>query len=292
MTFRTQAAPVEPRAVNLRAYRNPEVVSHYASLDYLTACERLLFDTYLTPGMAILDLGVGGGRTTPYLSQKAGHYVGADYSDEMIRLCRDKFPQLEFLVADASDLSPFPDRSFDAIIFAFNGLDYVLPAEKRLQCLRECKRVLKVDGLLIFSCHNPRSILLRPSWDPQILRAFAGRLFPRPGAGFTVALGALTLAKSAHAFLRSVAGSLVRIFRRVPTVAFWYGEGCLVDSAHGGLTTHCCAPRHAVAEVSSLGLRLETLLGDDHPKRSHKFVTDWYYYVFRKVESAAGEFCA
>jgi len=105
----TDPEMVGPKAANLEVYRNPKVVSHYAGLEYLTACERLLFDTYLTSGMAILDMGVGGGRTTPYLSRKASRYVGVDYSEEMIRLCRDKFPQLEFLVADAADLI-FPAR--------------------------------------------------------------------------------------------------------------------------------------------------------------------------------------
>jgi ubiquinone/menaquinone biosynthesis C-methylase UbiE len=290
MPLRAQAAPVEPKAANLQVYRNPEVVSHYASLDYLTACERLLFDTYLMPGMAILDLGVGGGRTTPYLSQKASRYVGVDYAEEMIRLCRDKFPRLEFIVADASDLSRFSDASFDAVIFSFNGLDYVLPAEKRRQCLRECQRVLRTRGTLIFSSHNPRSIFLRPSWAPRILRAFARRLFPQPGAGFTVVRGAVAAAKSVHALLRVLAGSGMRIVRRVPTGALWRGEGCLVDPAHGGLTTHYWTPRRAIAEASSLGLRFETLKGDDYPERSNEFVTDWYYYVFTK--ESAGEPCA
>jgi ubiquinone/menaquinone biosynthesis C-methylase UbiE len=292
MPLRTKAAPVEKKAANLQVYRGPEVVSHYASLKYLTACERHLFDTYLTPGMAILDVGVGGGRTTSYLSRKASRYVGVDYSEEMILLCRDKFPELEFLIVDASDLATFSDGSFDAIVVAFNGLDYVLPAEKRWQCLRECDRVLKAGGVFIFSSHNPRSIFLRPSWDPQILRAFARRLFPQPGAGFAVVLVALTVAKSVHAFLRALAGSVARIFRRVPTTAFWRGEGCLVDSAHGGLTTHCWTPRHATAETSKFGLRVETVLGDDYPRRSHQFVTDWFYYVFTKVGSVARESCA
>jgi len=291
MPLRAQAAPREPKAANLEVYRKPEVVSHYASLDYLTACERLLFNTYLAPGMAILDLGVGGGRTTRHLSQKASRYAGVDYSEEMIRLCRDKFPRLEFVVADASDLSQFPDRSFDAVVFAFNGLDYVLPAEKRQRCLGECQRVLKAGGTLIFSSHNPRAIFLRPSWDPQTLRAFAQRLFPQPGAGFAVLRGAVAAAKWGHAVWRALAGSAVRIVRRVPTTAFRRGEGCLVDSAHGGLTTHYWTPRHAVAEASNAGFRLERLLGDDYPRRSRELVTDWYYYVLKK-ESSTGESCA
>jgi ubiquinone/menaquinone biosynthesis C-methylase UbiE len=292
MPLRAQPAPVEPKAANLQVYRDPEVVSHYATLDYLTACERHLFGTYLNSGMAILDVGVGGGRTTPYLSRKTARYVGVDYSEEMIRRCREKFPQLEFLVADASDLSKLSDESFDAIVFAFNGLDYVLPAEKRRQCLQECERVLRAGGVLMFSSHNPRSILVRPSWDPQVLTAFARRLFPRSGAGFRAVLAGLTLAKLVHAFLRAFAVSVVRVFRRVPTIAFWRGEGCLFDSAHGGLATHYWTPRHAVAETSSFGLRFETLLGDDYPRRSREFITDWYYYVFIKIESVAVKSCA
>ena len=73
---------------NLATWSKPEVASYYSSLTYLTPCEQLLFDKYLRPGMAILDMGVGGGRTTPYLSSIAGRYVGADYSAEMIAAMR------------------------------------------------------------------------------------------------------------------------------------------------------------------------------------------------------------
>lgn len=45
---------------NLQVYSAPPVVSYYASLDYLTPCERLLFDGYIKSGSNILDLGVGG----------------------------------------------------------------------------------------------------------------------------------------------------------------------------------------------------------------------------------------
>jgi ubiquinone/menaquinone biosynthesis C-methylase UbiE len=282
MPLRAQAAAVEAKPANLQVYSKPAVALHYASLDYLTACERHLFESHLTPGMAILDMGVGGGRTTPYLSQKASHYVGLDYSEEMVRICRGKFPHLEFLVADASDLSRFPDASFDAIIFSFNGLDYILPGEKRGQCVRECARVLRTGGVFIFSSHNPRSVFVRPGWDPAILRALARRWFPRPGLSFTLLLGALTIGKSIHALLRALAGSVMRVVRRIPTTTFWRGEGCRFDSAHGGLITHYWTPRHAIAEVSSFGLQFKAQLGDDYPKASHEFITDWYYYVFTK----------
>jgi ubiquinone/menaquinone biosynthesis C-methylase UbiE len=295
MPLRAQAAPVEPGAANLRrhrgGYRDPEVVSHYGSLDYLTACERHLFDTYLTPSMAILDLGVGGGRTTPYLSQKASRYVGVDYSEEMIFLCRNKFPQKEFLVMDASDLSSFSDGSFDAIVFAFNGLDYLSP-EQLWQCLRESERVLRPGGVFVFSSHNPRSIFVRPAWDGKRLRDFAGKLVSERSALFSITLSTLTVMKALHSFLRASAESFGRIFRRVAKAPFWRGEGYLFDRAHGGLTTHCWTPPRVREELTRFNFRQQSLLGDDYPRRSHELVTDWYYYVFTKAESASGAPCA
>ena len=292
MGLREQTAPVETKAANLLVYRNPAVVSHYASLDYLTPCERHLFDTYLTPGMAILDMGVGGARTTPYLSRKASRYVGIDYSEEMVRLCRDKFPRTEFLVADASDLSAFSDGSFDAIIFSFNGLDYLFPEEQRWKCLQECWRVLRAGGVFVFSSHNPRAVLVRPAWDRERLRAFAGKLVPERGVLFSPTLSILTAVKALHSLLRATAQSAGRICRRVWKRAFWRGEGHLFDPAHGGLMTHCWTPVRVREELTQFNFRQEAVLGDDHPQRSYELVTDWYYYVFTKAENAAGGPCA
>lgn len=292
MRLREQAAPVEEKAVNLLVYRNPEVVSHYASLEHLTACERHVFDIYLMPEMAILDMGVGGARTTPYLSQKASRYVGLDYSEEMVRLCRDKFPQLEFLVADAADLSAFSDRSFDAIVFSFNGLDYLFPEEQRWKCLRECQRVLRGGGVFVFSSHNPRSVFVRPAWDRERLRSLARKLVSERSVFFPTALLGLTAMKSVHSFLRAIAESLGRICRRVSKRAFWRGEGYLFDPAHGGLMTHCGTPARVREELTRFNFRQEAVLGDDRPRSSHELVTDWYYYVFRKAKNADGEPCA
>jgi ubiquinone/menaquinone biosynthesis C-methylase UbiE len=292
MPMRAHAAREEQEAANLRVYRDPEVVSLYASLDYLTACERLLFATYLKPGMAILDIGVGGGRTTPYLSQKASRYVGVDYSEEMVRTCRNKFPGLEFMVADASDLSAFHDASFDAIIIAFNGLDYLFPNEKRWQCLRESRRVLRAEGVLVFSSHNPRSIFARPAWDRERLRAFAGKIVSERRAFFGTMLSGLTVVKSIHSFLRASVESARRIGRRAPKSAFWRGEGYWFDPVHGGCMTHCCTTTRVREELAQFNFQQKAVLGDDHPRRSRKLVTDWYYYVFSKAQQSAGERCA
>src|SRR5437016_793364 len=96
-------------ALNQQVYNAPDVTRHYADLAHLSACEKFLFQTCIQPGMAILDVGVGGGRTTPYLASLASHYVGIDYAEEMVQVCRKKFPSLTFKVLDAGDMSCFAD---------------------------------------------------------------------------------------------------------------------------------------------------------------------------------------
>jgi ubiquinone/menaquinone biosynthesis C-methylase UbiE len=277
--------PVREEAINLRTYHAPAVVSHYAALNYLTPCEQLLFRTYLKPSMTVLDLGVGGGRTTPYLSKVASRYVGVDYSEAMIRVCRGKFPNLDFVLADASDLSAFEDASFDAIVFSFNGLDSVVPGEKRSRCFRECSRVLRPAGMLVFSSHNPRSILVRVDWDRGRLRAFARRIVLQRNAFFPLVVGVLTVVKAIHAFVRSVAGSILRTVRRVTRPAFWRGEGDFHDPSHGGLTIHCATPGCTISELAEFDFQLDRLIGDDYPRTSHTLLTDWYYYVFSKNDN-------
>lgn len=269
-------------ATNLQTYNTPEVASHYASLEYLTSCERLLFGSYIKPGSVILDLGVGGGRTTPYLANRASHYVGVDYASAMIKACQARFPRLEFKVADASELSVFQDRSFDAVVFAFNGIDYVLPDESRRRCLKHIQRVLKSGGCVIFSSHNARAILVRPSWNRERLRRIARRLSGGSGLLCSLLLCALTVMRAIMAVGRSVISSSSRMWRRIPTSAFWRGEGNLVDSAHGGLFTHCWIPERMISEMDGLHFRVERVLGNEYPQTGHQYTTDWYYYVFTK----------
>ena len=129
-----------------------------------------LFETYVGEGSVILDLGVGGGRTTPFLSRRASRYVGLDYSSSMVERCRAKFSDLQFRVGDAADLSELPDCQFDAVVFAYNGIDFVLPEASRQSCWKHISRVLKPGGTLIFSSHNARAVFVSPGWNLERLR--------------------------------------------------------------------------------------------------------------------------
>jgi SAM-dependent methyltransferase len=277
---------------NLHVYNMPEVAEHYASLDYLSPCEKALFDAFLKQGDAILDLGVGGGRTTPYLSSLASSYVGVDYASKMVVACQQKFPRLKFLVADAANLAPFDNRTFDSVVMAFNGMDYLIPSESRRQCLAEVHRVLRKDGVLIFSSHNPRAIFSRPAWSRKKVEELAQRLTERRRWLFEPARFLLVWMRIAAALVRSGMESALRIIRRLPRRAFWSGDGYMVDPAHGGLLTHYAVPKKVIVELRQYGFRLLRFTGDDYPRRSREYVTDWYYYVFQKNEASANAPCA
>jgi SAM-dependent methyltransferase len=280
-----ETLPVQGDVFNLQTYRIPEVASYYAALNYLTPCERLLFQSYLKPGMSVLDLGVGGGRTTSYLSKVASRYVGVDYSEAMVHACRKKFPDRDFQLADASNLSAFKDASFDAIVFSFNGLDSVVPHEKRSRCLHECRRVLRLGGVFVFSCHNPRSVLVRADWDRGRLKAFARRFVPQRNVCFPLVVGVLTAAKATQAFVSAALACTLKLIRRVPSRAFWHGEGDLFDSSHGGLMIRCSIPDRVIAELAEFDFQLVRFMGDDYPRVSRAFLTDWYYYVFSRTSN-------
>ncbi len=78
----------------------------------------------------------------------------------------------------------------------------------------------------------------------------------------------------------------------MPRRAFWSGDGYMVDPAHGGLLTHYAVPARVIAELEQQGFQFLRLAGDDYPRRSRAYVTDWYYYVFRKAETSVSAACA
>jgi SAM-dependent methyltransferase len=277
---------------NLHVYDTSEVAAHYASLDYLSPCETALFDAFLKEGDAILDLGVGGGRTTPHLSRLASRYVGVDYAPKMIEACRRKFPHLEFLVADVTDLAQFGDSTFDSGVMAFNGMDYLVPGESRRRCLAEIHRVLRENGVLIFSSHNPRAIFFRPTWNRERIEEFAQRLAGQRKWLFEPARFVLSGTRIAAALVRSTVESVQRFSHRLPRRAFWNGDGYMLDPVHGGLLTHYAVPEQVVAELEQHGFHLLRVAGNDYPRPSRAYVTDWYYYVFQKTEHSASSPCA
>jgi SAM-dependent methyltransferase len=101
-------------------------------------------------GGAVLDLGVGTGRTVPLLEWLTDDYVALDYLPSMVEAARARFPGRRIEVGDARDLTRFPDARFELVSFSFNGIDAV-DHHDRGRVLDEVRRVLRPGGSFVFS---------------------------------------------------------------------------------------------------------------------------------------------
>jgi len=141
--------------INKRSYLKKEIAVNYTSEDKLQKAEEVIFQRVRDEirGKAVLDIGVGGGRTTKYLKEMTDNYVGIDYSPVMVEAAKAQYPGADIICRDARDMSIFEDSRFDLILFSFNGIDSVSHRD-RIAILKEIFRLLKTDGYFIFSSHN------------------------------------------------------------------------------------------------------------------------------------------
>lgn len=96
------------------------------------------------PGMRILDLAAGTGTSSRPLADAGALVVPTDLSLGMLRVGKQRHPELNFVNGDALRL-PFADQSFDAVTISF-GLRNV---EDTVAALREMRRVTKPGGRLV-----------------------------------------------------------------------------------------------------------------------------------------------
>lgn len=141
--------------LNLNTYNSDAVIKWYKHLDAITVVEKKVFETHkdFLTNAKVLDIGIGGGRTTAYLIDKCKSYTGIDYSKGFVDTVKKKYPQGDIRLMDARDLKGIESNSCDLVNFSFNGIDYVGP-EDRIKIFSEIHRVLKPNALFFFSTHN------------------------------------------------------------------------------------------------------------------------------------------
>lgn len=160
---------------NHKAYSDSGLVGYYKQLSLLQPAEDTILDLLRSQlsDMKILDIGIGGGRTTLHFAPLAKTYIGIDYSEGMIAACDRRFSALSqltsrtFQVGDARNMSEFADNSFDFILFSFNGIDYVSHSD-RIRILEEIHRVGKIGSYFCFSSHNLQGMIAEFAWKNKL----------------------------------------------------------------------------------------------------------------------------
>lgn len=158
---------------NKASWNSGYVVQRYIAVDQLQKPEQHILNLLKEqlPGMRMLDIGVGAGRTTLHFAHLVKEYVGFDYAENMVKACQERFPEIKnaFHLGDVRSMPEYEQGTFDLILFSFNGLGYI-DHEDRLKALKEIKRVGKTGGYFVFSTHNALYInqLYRFKWNLKL----------------------------------------------------------------------------------------------------------------------------
>ena len=108
------------------------------------------FAAQIPQGETVLEIGAGPGEVSGYLAHLGTKSLGTDISERMIENARKYFPQVQFEVQDFFRLSYEDDTFFEVV--GFYAIVNLMPEEVRL-VLAEVKRVLKRNGIFLFSFH-------------------------------------------------------------------------------------------------------------------------------------------
>lgn len=115
--------------------------------------DRLLlswFATQIPKDEVILEVGSGPGQIAGYLSEHGAKCIGTDISTHMVELARRNFPEIVFEKQDFLDLT-YEDNTFYGVVGFYAIVNYSLDSLSSI--FTELKRVLKQNGLLMFSFH-------------------------------------------------------------------------------------------------------------------------------------------
>ena len=251
---------------NKNVYNLTKVVNYY-KLSTLQPAESAFFS--LIKGqlnnMRMLDIGVGGGRTTHHFGPIAKEYIGIDYADKMVEACKKTFNDsqgnMSFKVCDARDLSQFGDEEFDIILFSFNGIDHCTLSERK-QIFEEIQRVGKKGAWFCFSSSN---IQWFSSWS---------------SIGFTADPIRL-LARIRHYFL-------LRYYNPGFKNRLMENVGIFISSAHNyNLKLNFIRPSYQLQCLKELGFENpraymhDTGVFSDDMDRLNQLQSNWIYYLTR-----------
>ena len=117
-------------------------------------------------GDLIMEVGCANGPFVFELANRGYNVVGCDISPESIKYAKEyaqkmDIKNVEFVVADADDLSVFKDNTFDGS-FSFNTLRYIPNPQK---AINEMYRIIKKDKSIVVdfpNVYSPYYYIIKP----------------------------------------------------------------------------------------------------------------------------------
>ncbi len=129
---------------------------HKVEADYLI---EIIEKEKVRPGLTLV-LGCGTGMNSVYLAKRGFSVTGIDISETAIRYARENAKKenvdIDFIIADATDLSFLGDKKFDFILDWANlhGID----EEKRGQYINQIVEHCKTGGKFVLRCFSKHEL--------------------------------------------------------------------------------------------------------------------------------------
>ena len=116
-----------------------------------------LISQHISKEKKVIEVGCGGGYYGLEFASSCREYLGVDLSPINVEMFREQIREknldnVRAEVGDATDLKGIETESYDLVLCL--GPLYHLNREDRQQCIRECKRICKKGGIILFAFIN------------------------------------------------------------------------------------------------------------------------------------------
>lgn len=116
--------------------------------------EILPFIAKIKSGMKVLDIGCGNGRLLSEITNKKIRYLGLDFSKELIKKAREKYPSRRFFVRDISQESGWVQIGQYDALFCLGVLHHIPDRQRQHFVLRQIYEHTAPGGFLVISVWN------------------------------------------------------------------------------------------------------------------------------------------
>ena len=144
------------KSLNFNLY-STDLFDTWANKKGLLHAEEFLIKKYLTnTTKKVLEAGTGGGRISFQIEQMGFNNISAfDFVPNMIRhakeAAKNKSSNIEFQIADASNLTVYENNTFDYLIYLQQVLCCIDKEELFISSIKEAYRIAEKNGIVIFS---------------------------------------------------------------------------------------------------------------------------------------------
>ncbi len=133
--------------------------SNARKVEFLTTVDAL--SPYLKNNTKVLDCGCGVGVYSLYYAKQGFQITALDLVPKHIKRLREiansEKLDIKTIVGNATDLSMFDNQVFN-ITLCMGPLYHLIHEEEQVDCIQECIRVTKKNGIIVFAYISPFSV--------------------------------------------------------------------------------------------------------------------------------------